>query len=435
MTSSAVAKIVVGAALAVLAGCGGGGGGSGNGSSSSPQTLGTLSGSYDVSVATELLLPSSITAVAPSLPAGLRCSRAGGTLPPGMTLSADCSLSGTATEAGRFVSQITVTAPGYAGSATVAFSVQVDGPYLSLEEPNSPRMLSAIDGNGKATLRNQGLFTVRPGDKTVYAVTAGQLPKGVTLDPATGNFTGLPVEMGKFSVTVAATLERNGGAAVLSAVSRDFYVLEPAIGFSYYQSFLNPIDLGPISPAAPQLLSPLGSLKAAKFEFIGAPPAGFTINSATGVISGSADAPGTTSLAVRMFVADSSGALYPIDTQPINVMVRGVLPTYHPLDCVPNCYAPYRVENIYSTIATIQLAPLSMYQGRAGDVYSYEILPPTDGRKLPAWVSVDANTGVVTIKPTTSGDYGPYGMLLKVTTLRGGKSFASLQRWDFFVNF
>ncbi|WP_457424777.1 putative Ig domain-containing protein [Roseateles sp. P5_E7] len=397
--------------------------------------MGTLSGSYDVNVSAELLVPTTVTAVTPSLPAGLRCNRASGTLPPGMTLSADCALSGTASESGRFVSQLTVTAPGYSGSASVAFSVQVEGPYLSLVEPDNPRMLSAIDGNGNATLRNQGLFTVRPGDKTVYSVTAGRLPSGVTLDPATGNFTGIPFEMGKFNVTVGATFERNGGRATLTVVSRDFYVLEPSINFSYYQSFINPIDLGPIQPAVPQLLGSLGPLRAARFEFIGSPPTGFTIDSTTGVISGSAEAPGTGALAVRVFLADGNGAQYPVDTRPIDISVRGVLPTYHPLDCIPTCFAPYRSENIYSTIATITLAPLSMYQGRVGDVYTYEILPPTDGRKLPSWVSVAANTGVVTIKPTTSGDYGPYGMILKVTTLRNGKSMSSLQRWDFSVNF
>jgi hypothetical protein len=69
-------------------------------------------------------------------------------------------------------------------------------------------------------------------------------------------------------------------------------------------------------------------------------------------------------------------------------------------------------------------------------VYTYEVLPPTDAaRKLPSWVSVDRNTGTVTLLPTTSGDFGPYGMTLKVTTTRNGKTMSSLQRWDFFVNF
>jgi hypothetical protein len=174
-----------------------------------------------------------------------------------------------------------------------------------------------------------------------------------------------------------------------------------------------------------------------KFEFIGTPPPGFAIDGTTGVISGAAEYPGQNQLAVRVLLAAPDGAQYAVETVPIDVTVRGILPVYSPLDCPGNvCYVQYRSESIYSTIATFTLTPRAMYQGQAGDVYTYEVLPPTDAaRKLPSWVSVDRNTGTVTLLPTTSGDFGPYGMTLKVTTTRNGKTMSSLQRWDFFVNF
>lgn len=419
------------AACAVaLAGCGGGGGG--GGSNSAPSNLGTLSGSYDVNVSAELLVPTTVTAVAPSLPAGLRCSRASGTLPTGMTLSADCALSGTPSESGRFVSQLTVTAPGYSGSASVAFSVQVDGPSLFLVEPDNPRMLGAIDGNGKATLRDQGLFAVRPSDKIVYGVTAGRLPNGVALDPATGLFTGVPYETGKFAVTVGATLMRNGGQVTLSTVSRDFYVLETAMGFSYFTGFIDPIKLGAIKPVTPVVLNPLGALKAAKFEFIGTPPPGLTIDSSTGVVAGAASTPGLFRMAVRAFLAAPDGSQYVVDTQPIDVRVQGILPVYPPDFCGPApCYVPYRSDDVTGIRWSYSLAPLAIYQGLPGDAYSYEIVAPSAPRKLPTWVSVDANSGVVTIGPAGAAGDGPYGMVLKVTTVRDGKAIIDYVRWDF----
>lgn len=421
-------RLMAWVALGASAGCGGGGGGS----SSPPTSLGTLSGTYDVNVSAELLVPTTVTAVTPSLPAGLRCSRASGTLPPGMTLSADCALSGSASESGRFVSQLTVTAPGYAGSASVAFSVQVEGPYLALFEPDNPRMLSAIDGNGKATVQSQGLFTVRPSDKTVYSITGGRLPNGVTLDPATGLLTGIPYETGKFAVTVGATLVRNGGQVTLTAVSREFYVLETAMGFSYYTSFIDPINLGPIKAVAPQVLNPLGALKSSKFEFIGTPPPGLSIDSSTGVIAGAADTPGLFKMAVRAFLAAPDGSQYAVDTQPVDVRVRGILPIYPRDFCgAAPCYVPYRSDDVTGIRWSYSLAPSAIFQGLPGDLYSYEILAPATPRKLPTWASVDANTGVVTIGPVGPASDGPYGMVLKVTTVRSGKAIVDYLRWDF----
>lgn len=414
-------------AIAVSA-CGGGGGGS----SSPPSNLGTLSGSYDVNVFAELLVPTTVTAVAPSLPAGLRCSRGSGMLPPGMTLSAECALSGAPSESGRFTSQLTVTAPGYAGSASVAFSVQVDGPVLSLVEPDNPRMLAAIDGNGKAAIRDQGMFAVRSSDKIVYGVTAGRLPKGVTLDPATGLFTGVPYETGKFAVTVGATFTRNSGQVTLSAVAREFYVLETAMGFSYYTGFIDPIQLGAIKPVAPQILNPLGALKTARFEFIGTPPPGLTLDSSTGMITGAADTPGLFPMAVRVFLAAPDGAQYAVDTQPVDVRVQGVLPIYPRDFCGAGpCYVPYRSDDVTGIRWSYSLTPSAIFQGLPGDVYSYEIVAPSAPRKLPTWVSVDANTGVVTIGPVGSASDGPYGMVLKVTTVRGGRAMVDRLRWDF----
>lgn len=48
-----------------------------------------------------------------------------------------------------------------------------------------------------------------------YAVTAGALPRGITLDPATGAITGTPTTAGSWAVTITATAD-------IESVSEDF---------------------------------------------------------------------------------------------------------------------------------------------------------------------------------------------------------------------
>lgn len=415
----------------ILVACGGGG----SGSSASNQP--TMSGTYDVSAAAEVLMPTSVTAIAPSLPGGLKCTYSSGNLPPGMTMASDCSLAGTPTQPGRFDSQLSVTAAGYNGSATVRLSVDIGGPALAVSEPAEARMLSTVDANARAYFQATGMFSTHPSDVSNFTVTAGKLPAGLALDSKTGAFTGVPLETGTFEITVSATLDRGGQRLTLLPVTRKFTVGAPGINYSYYGSFVDPIYMGELKPAVPagpsaQSLSPY---RPVRFEFIGTAPPGLMIDPDTGVMTGTVDTAFQASFVVRVSLATPDGLKYSVDTAPVEIRVNGVLPIYDPRDCetVPSgiCYASYRLGQVYK--GNNVFIPRTMFQGQAGDSYTYEILPPIDSSTLPTWAVVNPTTGVVSITVPDDVERRTYGLRLKVTTQRGGKSFSSIQTWSFSI--
>lgn len=413
---------------ALLSACGGGG--SGVSSSNQP----ALSGTYDLNASAEVLVPASVTAVTPSLPGGLQCSLSSGTLPPGMTLSAGCSLAGTPTQPGRFDAQLQVTANGYNGAATLRLSMEIGGPVLAVSEPADARMLSAVDVNARAYFQASGMFSIRPTDVSNFTVTAGRLPAGLALDAKTGAITGAPLEMGDFEITVSATFDRDGKRLTLLPVTRKFKVGGPGIVYSYYGGFIDPIAMGPLKPVVP--LGPssqeLGPYKAVLFEFIGAAPPGLQLDAHTGVITGNIDTAFQSSFKVHVSLATDDGLKYGFDTSPVEVRVKGVLPVYDARDCLPPgdaaCYVPFHLGQVYK--GSNVYVPRAMFQGQAGDTYSYEILPPTDESTLPTWAFVDPSTGILTFTVPNDADRRVYGLRLKVTTQRGGKSFSSIQAWS-----
>ncbi|MBI3349366.1 MAG: putative Ig domain-containing protein [Burkholderiales bacterium] len=417
--------------MALLSACGGGGSGG------SPANQPALSGTYDLSAAAEVLVPASLTAVAPTLPGGLKCSYSNGNLPPGMALAGDCSLTGTPTQPGRFDAQVLVTASGYSGSATVRLSVDIGGPVLAVSEPAEARMLSAVDTNARAYFQAAGMFSTRPSDVSNFSVTAGKLPAGLTLDPKTGAFTGTPLETGDFEITVSATLDRSGQRLTLLPATRKFKVGVPGLTFSYYGAFVNAVDMGELKPVIPVQPSTemLGPYRPVRFEFVGAAPPGLKLDAATGVLAGIIDTAFQASFVVRISLATADGLQYSVDTAPVEVRVNGVLPIYDPRDCLPPgasiCYVPFRLGQVYK--GSNVFIPRAMFQGQAGDSYAFEILPPLDSSTLPSWAVVNPTTGVVSITVPDDAERRVYGLRLKVTTQRGGKSFSSIQTWSFTI--
>lgn len=129
---------------------------------------------------------------------------AGSTLPPGFSLSTDGVLSGNPTASGTY--NFTVTAKDSSTgtgpySVSKAYMLTVAAPTISISPAALPngtggvfysRTLSASDGTAAYS----------------YAVTAGALPNGLTLN-TNGTLSGTPNEAGDFNLTVTAT-DANG---------------------------------------------------------------------------------------------------------------------------------------------------------------------------------------------------------------------------------
>jgi hypothetical protein len=126
---------------------------------------------------------------------------ASGALPPGVTLNSTGQLTGIPNKAGVYSFVVRVTDPA-ALDVNGNFAIQVDAPSLSL----GPQTLPGARANQPYEQR----LTVYGGYAPyMYAVVAGTLPKGMTLE-ADGLLSGTPdVAAGNYTFTVRATDQYN----------------------------------------------------------------------------------------------------------------------------------------------------------------------------------------------------------------------------------
>jgi len=206
-----------------------------------------------------------------------------GVLPPGLSLnSATGAISGTPNTTGIFNFRVTATSGACSGFRD--YSITVACPTTSL----TPGTLPA----GTAGNAYSQTLSVTPAGTYTYSLTGGSLPSGFTLNPGTGVISGLTSATGSYQFTVAAQTSNGCGTTGV-------YTL--AIGCPTVT--VNPASLpnGTVGSAYSQTLSaaPAGG----NYSYAvtaGALPTGLTLNSATGVLSGTPTANGTFNFTVTV---------------------------------------------------------------------------------------------------------------------------------------
>jgi hypothetical protein len=133
----------------------------------------------------------------------------GGSLPPGLSLSADGVLSGTPTQAGSFNFTVTVTDSNNL-SGTSPFTIRVAPPVLTIGTPGAlpPATVGASYSQTFTAVGGTLPFS--------WTVSAGRLPNGVTLSPA-GVLSGSPTENGDFPFTLQVSDAQQPPAIALQA--------------------------------------------------------------------------------------------------------------------------------------------------------------------------------------------------------------------------
>ncbi len=297
------------------------------------------------------------------------------TLPTGMTLAADGTLSGTPTQSGSFPITVTATdSNGCTGSDTFTLTIgcqtiTVTNPAVSTGTAGTPfsQTFTQSGANGTAT----------------FSLASGTLPAGMSLS-ASGVLSGTPTQTGSFPITVKVTDSNGctgtGPTYTLVIACQTITVSNPAT------------TTGTVGTPFSQTFTQSGANGTATFSTASTLPAGMSL-SASGVLSGTPTQPGTFPITVT--VTDSNGC-------------TGTGPTY---TLVIVCQT-ITVTNPATTTGTVD-APFSATFTQSGAIGTATFTIASGS--LPAGLTL-SSSGVLSGTPQVPGTFS---ITVKVTDSNG----------------
>ena len=291
-----------------------------------------------------------------------------GSLPPGLTLTTGGALSGTTTTSGTFNFTVTAT-DNFGQTGTQAYSIVVAVPTLTLTP-------STLPGGTAGTSYSQ-VLTVSGGIAPYTTVLTGTLPAGITFDTATRTFSGTPTQSGTFNLSVTVTDSTGGTAATVTqaytlTIAAPTLTLTPAAGalpggtagVAYSQTFTAGGGIAPYSYAISA----------------GALPAGLSLNTTTGALSGTPTVAGNFGFSVT--ATDSTTGTAGTVTQAYTLVLS----------------APTITINPATLPGGVAALPYSQTLSAAGGTAPYTFAVTAGA--LPAGLSLDGASGAITGTPT-----------------------------------
>ncbi|MEG9431155.1 beta strand repeat-containing protein [Terriglobus sp. ADX1] len=212
------------------------------------------------------------------------CSVSSGTLPPGITLHSDCTLTGTPTSAGTFSVNVSVhDSASPVNSTTAAVPITILGATSSL----------TLTGPANATVSKpySGAIGVTGGTAPYTCViNSGSLPAGLTM-AANCSITGTPTAAGTSTFNVTAT---DSGSPAKTGTANIVMTVNPISPLSLTGGLPN----ATLGVAYTQTLQATGGLPPYTYTVTsGSLPAGLSLSSA-GVVSGTPTAVGASSFTI-----------------------------------------------------------------------------------------------------------------------------------------
>ena len=234
------------------------------------------------------------------------------TLPTGVTLTTAGVLTGTPMQGGSFPITVTVTDGNGCTGTSSGYTLTINCPVITVTNP--------ANSTGTAGVAFSEQFTQAGGVGTITWSVSGALPAGITLNPSTGILSGTTSQVGVFPITVTATdqngCQGTGATYTLTINCQTINVTNPGV------------NTGTVDAAFSQTFTVTGILGTVTWSETGALPAGITLDSSTGVLSGTPTVNGVFPITVK--ATDTNGCFgtssytLTINCQTINVTNPGV---------------------------------------------------------------------------------------------------------------
>ncbi|HXA16533.1 MAG TPA: putative Ig domain-containing protein [Thermoanaerobaculia bacterium] len=299
------------------------------------------------------------------------------TLPAGLSLATDGTLSGTPTQPGTFPIVVTVTDSNGCTGTGPTYTLIISCQTITVTNPAT--------SSGPAGTPFSQTFTEIGGIGTITWSESGALPTGLTFHTATGILDGTPTQGGTFPITVTAT-DSNGCFG--TGATYNLTIICPTI------TVTNPATTtGTVGVAFSQTFTQSGGIGTITFSKSGALPTGLTFHTATGVLDGTPTQAG--SFPITVTATDSNGCT---GTGPIYTLVTSC-PTI-------------TVTNPATTTGTVGVA-FSQTFTQSGGIGTITF---SETGTLPTGLTFHAATGVLDGTPS---QFGTFPITVKATDSSG----------------
>jgi hypothetical protein len=304
-----------------------------------------------------------------------------GTLPPGINLAgATGVLSGTPTTVGSYPLTIGVTdGAGLTGSKTVTFTVAAPPPTITT---------SSLPAADQGSIYNQTVMATGGSGNYMWSISAGALPPSTGINPSTGAISGAPSSTGTYHFTVKVTDAMSNFATQSLSI-----VVNPQLSYT-----VATLPTGTVGIAYNHSFVGSGGSGSYTYNLTSSLPAGLTLNSSTGAVTGTPTAAGNTYVVLNL--VDSLGNS---NTTSFHMIVDPAL-------AISTTLLPAGQQS------TAYSATLSA-TGGSGTGYTF-----STASSLPTGVTLSA-AGVFSGTP---GSNGAYPLTIQVTDSIGAMQSASL---------